>query len=183
MRVNECTILMLPGRGNSPPGHWQSRWEGRLSRARRVEQPDWERPDRDLWVAAVVAAIGHAPRPVVLVAHALGAIAALRAAHGLGPGHVAGLYLVAPPSDAGIHALDGTGRTFAPVPRGKLPCPAALVASRNDPMADYVWSEALAAAIGADFVDAGEAGSIDAESGFGPWPEGLMRFGSFMRTL
>ena len=183
MRIGECTILMRPGRGNSPPGHWQSRWQARLPRARRVGQHDWERPLRAPWVAGIVHAIAHGPRPVVLVAHSLGCVAALWALRQLEPGAVAGAFLVAPPSEARIHAMAEIDASFAPVPREKLPCPAVLVASRNDPVADFAWSEALAASLGAQFTDAGEAGHINAEAGFGPWPEGLMRLGQFLRGL
>lgn len=183
MRVNEATILMLPGRGDAPPEHWQSRWQAKLSRARRVEHQDWRHPTRAAWVASTLRAIHGAEKPVVLVAHSLGGVAALWALPQLEPGAVAGLFLVAPPSEARIAAVAEIDDGFAPVPRQTLPCPAVLVASRNDPVADFGWSEALAASLGADLVDAGEAGHIDAEAGYGPWPEGLMRFGGFMRRL
>ena len=31
--------------------------------------------------------------------------------------------------------------------------------------------------------DAGESGHINVESGHGPWPEGLLQFGQFLRKL
>ena len=183
MRVSECTILMIPGRGDSPPSHWQSRWETKLSRARRVMQDDWLHARRAPWVANIVHAVGGGPRPVVLVTHSLGGVAALWAARQLPPDAIAGAFIVAPPAEMRIHAADEIDNDFAPVPRENLPFPAVLVASRNDHVAEFAWSEALAASIGADFVDAGEAGHINAEAGFGPWPEGLMRFGQFLRGL
>ena len=45
------TVLIVPGWRDSGPGHWQSRWQAKLSTARRVEQRDWEKPMRDDWVA------------------------------------------------------------------------------------------------------------------------------------
>jgi uncharacterized protein len=42
MRTADCDILVIPGLGGSGPEHWQTRWEGRLSTARRVEQDDWD---------------------------------------------------------------------------------------------------------------------------------------------
>ena len=43
-------ILIIPGCGNSGPGHWQSLWEANLRDARRVEMPNWEFPHRADWV-------------------------------------------------------------------------------------------------------------------------------------
>ena len=36
---------------------------------------------------------------------------------------------------------------------------------------------------GADFIDAGESGRIDADSGHGPWPDGLLKLGGFLKKL
>ncbi len=48
-----------------------------------------------------------------------------------------------------------------------------VLASRNDPYAAYDAVAALAADWGADLVDAGEAGGLNAASGHGPWPRVL----------
>jgi predicted alpha/beta hydrolase family esterase len=50
-------------------------------------------------------------------------------------------------------------------------------------MAPYEHSEALARDWGATLVDAGPAGHINGESGHGPWPEGLMRFGGLLAKI
>ena len=72
---------------------------------------------------------------------------------------------------------------FAPLPRDPLPFPALFIASRSDPYHDYEASEELAYAWGARIADAGHAGHINAESGHGPWPEGLMSFAGFLKKL
>ena len=41
-------------------------------------------------------------------------------------------------------------------------------------------AEDIAGAWGSLFIDAGEAGHINAASGHGPWPEGSMTFASFL---
>jgi predicted alpha/beta hydrolase family esterase len=69
------------------------------------------------------------------------------------------------------------------VPRDPLPFPAVLIASRDDSYADYLESEKLAHDWHAELVDAGASGHINDESGHGPWPEGLMRFAGFLKTL
>jgi uncharacterized protein len=56
MRTSDADLLIIPGLGGSGPDHWQTRWQQKLSTARRVEQSDWERPQRDAWVATIVSA-------------------------------------------------------------------------------------------------------------------------------
>jgi uncharacterized protein len=184
MRSADCDILMVPGLGGSGPDHWQSRWEGRLSTASRVEQADWERPERAAWTAAVAEAVSRATRPVVLVAHSLGAVTCAHAAPALPPGRVRGAFLVAPPDvDDPMMAEAERVRGFAPLPMHVLSFPALLVASRDNPYCAYARSEEVARAWGATLVDAGMSGHINAASGHGPWPEGLMRFAGFLKTL
>jgi predicted alpha/beta hydrolase family esterase len=77
MRTSDADLLIIPGLGGSGPDHWQTRWEQKLSTARRVHQRDWDKPQRDEWVAAIAAAIQTATRSVILVAHSLGAFAAI----------------------------------------------------------------------------------------------------------
>ena len=64
-----------------------------------------------------------------------------------------------------------------------LPFPSVTVASRNDEFCAFEVAERMAADWGSLFLDAGESGHINAESGHGPWPEGLMVFSKFMNHL
>ena len=57
------------------------------------------------------------------------------------------------------------------------------MASHNDPDGGYEAVTALASDWGAEVVDAGFAGAIDAASGHGPWPEGLMRLAGFLKRV
>lgn len=182
MRSAECDILVVPGLGGSGPEHWQTRWETRLSTARRVVQADWENPEPEAWRAAVLEAVRAATRPVVLMAHSLGVIAVVGAAPALPTGRVRGAFLVAMP-DVEEGEVPEVVRAFAPVSRDPLPFPALLVASRSDPYCTYERAEDFAYAWGAAIVDAGEAGHLNAASGHGPWPEGLMRLAGFMKGL
>ena len=52
MRTADCDIVVVPGYTNSGPDHWQTRWQRKLSTARRVEQDDWDRPVREAWIGA-----------------------------------------------------------------------------------------------------------------------------------
>ena len=181
MKSSDVDILVVPGWQGSGPDHWQSRWERALSTARRVEQADFEVPDRDAWTARLVEEVARAARPVLLVAHSLGVATVVHAAPSLPKGKVVGAFLVAPP-DLDAMAAPALG-AFAPVPSDPLPFPSLLVASRNDPYCAFARAEGFALDWGAALVDAGEAGHVNAEAGFGPWPEGSMRLLGFLRSL
>jgi uncharacterized protein len=183
MRTSDCDILIVPGYTNSGPDHWQSRWQQRLSTARRVEQDDWDRPVRDAWVSRLVEMVEGCRRPVVLIAHSLGVVTVVHAAPLL-PRHVVrGAFLVAPPDVDDPDRIPAIERSFAPLSRDPLPFPSLLVASRSDPYCAYERAEDFAFAWGSALLDAGEAGHINTEGGYGPWPEGLMRFAGFLKRL
>jgi hypothetical protein len=143
--------------------------------ASRVQQRDWEHPQRADWVSGLAAAVGDAAVPVVLVAHSLGCItvahwAATASMHELT--RVQAALLVAPADVERLHApscLQG----FAPVPRRVLPFKAMVVASASDPYCGERRARELAAAWGASFVSLGDAGHINADSGHGRWEEGM----------
>ena len=42
--------LIVPGLNNSGPKHWQSFWAKSLPGAVRVEQRDWDNPQKGEWV-------------------------------------------------------------------------------------------------------------------------------------
>lgn len=163
-------ILIIPGWGDSGPGHWQTLWEAALPGARRVTQRDWERPARADWVAALDEAIAACAAPPLLVAHSLGCLAVVHWARAHAR-RVAGALLTAP-SDAERREFPPTITGFAPVPTDRLPFPSVLAASVNDPFMQQARAKALAAAWGSRFVDVGRCGHINTASGFGPWPEG-----------
>ncbi len=187
MRASEAEILVIPGLGGSGPDHWQSRWEAKIPAVRRVVQADWEKPGLAAWRDRIVEEVERAARPVILVAHSLGVRAAVHAAPFLGKGEssgkVKGGFLVAPPSIDVLAGLDALDPAFLTVPDEPLPFPSLVIASRNDPFASFAESEALARTLGAELIDAGFSGHINSESGHGPWPEGLMRFAGFLKTL
>lgn len=167
----EPTVLTLPGLHGSGPAHWQSCWESRHPRYRRVQQESWTTPALGDWALALDRAVRAAPGPVVLVAHSLAcALVAHWARAGL-TDRVRGALLVAPADVEVLAPLLGL-RSFAPVPRERLPFPARVVASENDPFIALAQAEALARAWGAGFTNAGLLGHINVESGHGPWPEG-----------
>ena len=182
MKVKDADILIVPGYTNSGPGHWQTRWQEKLSTARRVEQAEWSKPVREDWTAAIATAVNEAERPVVLVAHSLGVAATVLAVPDFRK-PVAGAFLVAPPDVANPAIRPKHLMTFGPYPTDPLPFPSIVVASRNDPFSSYEAAEEAAAGWGSMVLDAGEAQHLNAEAGYGPWPEGSMAFAQFLSRL
>jgi predicted alpha/beta hydrolase family esterase len=182
MKASDADILIIPGYTNSGPDHWQSRWEAKLSTARRVEQAEWSKPVRDDWADRIAEEVNASSRPVVLVAHSLGVPSVLHAIPKFRK-PVAGAFLVAPPDVANPDIRPKHLMTFGPYPRDPLPFPAITVASRNDPFGTYEHADDIAASWGSLLVDAGESGHINADSGHGPWPEGTMVFAQFLSRL
>ncbi|HEY8063297.1 MAG TPA: alpha/beta fold hydrolase [Methylosinus sp.] len=182
MRAADADILILPGLGGSGLEHWQTRWAKKLSTARCVAQADFDAPRFPEWIESIEREIAAATRPVVLVTHSLGGVAALHVA-ARGSDKIAAGFLVAPPSERAIAELTAIDPAFLPIPRERLRFPALLIASSDDPYAEADFSRALAQDIGAELVDAGAAGHINADSGYGPWPEGSLRFAGFLSKL
>lgn len=191
MKTADVDILLVPGWSDSGPDHWQSRWERSLKTARRVVQDDWFEPRRDAWVSKVLAAIETASRPVVLVGHSLGVATIVHAAQVLGDRPVAGAFLVGPADvdhSADWPTTDGANwdrerSGFAPLPRAPLPFPAVLIASSDDPYCTPERARQFAHDWRATLVEAGNCGHLNTLSGHGPWPEGLLRFGVFLKDL
>ena len=182
MKVQDADILIIHGYTNSGPDHWQTRWEAKLSTARRVEQKEWSKPVLADWVAEVVKSVNEATRPVVVVAHSLGVPTFVHALPQIG-GKVKGAFLVTPPDVSNPKIRPKHLMTFGPYPREPFTFPSIVVASRNDHYCEYAVAEDLAAAWGSLFIDAGESGHLNSESGHGPWPEGTMVFAKFISQL
>jgi len=182
MKLADTDILILPGLGNSGPGHWQVRWAERMRTAAIVEQADWEEPDLDDWVATIDQACRLTTRPVVLVAHSLSVMALAHAAPRL-PANVRGAFLVAPTDIELSPAAPEETYGFRPIPRDPFPFPSMLVASSSDPYVSLERAVEFANCWGSDFHQAGDAGHINLDSGHGPWPEGLLMFTRLMQRL
>lgn len=165
-------ILTLPGWQNSGPAHWQSLWEKRHGHI-RVEQHDWMLPKRGDWVARLEDVVSRTEAPIVLVAHSLGCqLVAAWAALSPSTERVQAAFLVAPGDVEEQPQLQSVLPTWSPIVREKLPFAACLIASRNDPYCRFSRAQDMARDWGAEWVDLGEKGHINAESGLGDWPHG-----------
>ena len=181
MSAHAFSILTQPGWTNSGPDHWHSHWERAHPDWQRVEQRDWERPQRDEWVQTLCAAIAAAPHPVVVLAHSIGVATVVHAAP-LARRRIAGALLVAP-ADVDVPQVAPKIRSFAPLPLARLPFPSLLFASRDDTWCTYERACVLAEAWGSRVIDAGTAGHLHTDAGYGPWPEGLAMLKAFLSAL
>lgn len=168
--MKSCNVLILPGWQGSGPDHWQSRWE-RTHGYTRVEQHDWMRPLRGDWIARLEEVLLSLDAPAVLVAHSLGCQhVAAWAAHSRNTHLVKAALLVAPP-DVERQDVRALLPSWSPVVQGKLPFRTLLFTSSNDPFCSLERTRQFALAWGANVIDAGACGHLNAESGLGDWPQ------------
>lgn len=169
--MSNTNVLLLPGWQNSGPAHWQSQWQAAHGYV-RVEQHDWARPLRGDWIARLEDVLLQCEEPAVLVAHSLGCLlVAAWAAHSRNTHRVKAALLVAP-GDVEREELRPVLTSWAPIPMLTLPFKSTLVASRNDPYCSFERARQFASAWGADLIDAGPQGHLNAASNIGAWPVG-----------
>lgn len=186
MRIADTDFILVPDWVVRPisvqpeDDHWISRWHRNLATARwigREERPDDEGcavfADAGAAAAALIRQIEGRTRPVIVVTHGRGVdvlLAAVSTAEF--EWNAAGAFVVAPT----VPQLDYSG----PVSLGEG---AVVIASDDHPEVPQSVARDIAAKLGGSFVSAGSSGRIDAQSGQGPWPEGLMQLGAFLKRL
>lgn len=177
-------LVIVPGLFGSGEDHWQSIWlslfQAHGLSARRVEQQDWAHPTPTAWHTALTQTLQTTRKPVLLIAHSLGAILSVQ--HGLGmhttaqqhPSPIAGALLVAP-ADGTYHTGPDAARVadFMPPPSQPMPFPTTVVFSQNDPWLAPTQAHTLARNWGASLIDAGLSGHIGQDAGLDYWPLGL----------
>jgi predicted alpha/beta hydrolase family esterase len=157
-------LVVVPGLRGSGHGHWQTWLEGEVDGAVRVEQDDWHAPDLDRWADRVIetlAALG--PGPHVVAAHSFGCLATAHALLREPRLPIASALLVAPaePAKFGVaHRLPG----------GRLGVEATVVASDTDPWMTAASARAWALRWGSGWINLGDAGHVNVDAGFGPFP-------------
>jgi uncharacterized protein len=160
-----ATILLVPGIDGGGEGHWLSWVEAEIPDSRRFTPPDPNSPDLAEWSAALCWDLQRCDAPVFLVAHGFGCLVAVRAASEC-PHLIEGAVLVAPADPDNL-------RLAWMLPEEPLGFPASIVASTNDPHMRLSKAAFWANFWSCGFVNAGRVGSLDAKSGFGPWPGAL----------
>jgi predicted alpha/beta hydrolase family esterase len=164
------TVVILPGLGNSGPNHWQSLWEKSNPDFSRIKHDDWEHPICSTWVSKLEETLSVKGPNTVLVAHSL---ACLLVAHwsAVTRQNVRGALLVAPP-DPDSSAFPTHLSTFARFPKKTFTFPCIVVGSENDAYGSISFAKDCALSWGGELVNAGNAGHINADSGYGVWETG-----------
>ena len=171
-------VLMVPGIGDSDPGHWQSIWEDESTNYCRAIQKDWNKPILNAWVEILSAQIASVSVPLFLVAHSLGCALVVHwaarqdSASLVNPSYVLGALLVSPGDVEVPGRITSQVRSFAPLPLLPLPFPSIVVASNDDPYVTEKRARFFANRWGSEFVAAGSQGHISTTSGHGNWTAG-----------
>ncbi len=169
--MNPSNVLILPGWQGSGQDHWQSLWEAQY-RYSRVEQHDWMHPLRGDWISHLEDVVLSCDGPVVLVAHSLGCIlTAAWASHSQNTHRVKAALLVAP-GDVEREEIRAQLYSWSPIPLQTLPFPSVLLGSHSDPYCAFERAQAFASSWGSQFIDYGDSGHINADSGLESWPDG-----------
>lgn len=166
-------VLSLPGWQNSDAQHWQTRWEALLGHE-RVEQTDWQWPRRGDWMARLDETVVETREcwQTVLVAHSLGCqLVAAWAARTQHSARVHAALLVAP---VDTERADAPPQLFnwRPLVRQRLAFDSLVVASRDDPYCSERRAADMAADWGSRYLNIGDHGHINSDSGLDDWPQG-----------
>ncbi|WP_380878585.1 hypothetical protein ACFB49_17590 [Sphingomonas sp. DBB INV C78] len=184
----DATLLFVPGLRDHVEDHWQTHMARAFPGSATVEPLRVDGLSRAARVEALDAAINAIAGDVVLVAHSAGCLMvahwaetptrAIRAALLVTPADVENPL---PEGYPQLADLDANG--WLPIARSPLPFPAVVVASRNDPLAPFDRTAALAQAWGARLHDAGEVGHLNPAAGYGPWPQGAALIDDLCRGI
>lgn len=169
-------ILIVPGYHGSGEAHWQTWLERELPSARRVSGIDWGQPVLHNWARSIMHDLDSIARPTIIVAHSFGCLATALAVSQR-PLQVAGVILVAPADPdrftllgARRHQLVRNPGIAAQLPDRSLNTLGLVIGSRNDPWMKLQHAYAWACRWKLAFHDAGFAGHINVDAGYGPWP-------------
>jgi uncharacterized protein len=166
--------FILPGLGNSGPEHWQTWFERSGKNFIRINQSEWDAPLCQDWVDTIAQAIeGIDPAKIVLVGHSLACAAIAHWAKDSGK-IIKGALLVAPSDLEAPQYQDAfPAKGFVPIPKDKFRFKTIVVASEDDIWVSFERAKYFAEQWGSEFISLGNAGHINAASGYGVWEEGL----------
>ncbi|MBA4849942.1 alpha/beta hydrolase [Emticicia sp. BO119] len=176
-------FLTIPGLASSGPKHWQTLWEKQYPYLfTRVEQDNWDLPVCRLWIEKLQHYIESLKKPTVLVAHSMGCITVAHWAKNYFSPLIIGAFLVAP-ADVEYSERLSFAEGFNPIPYTTLPFESVVVSSTNDIYATIKRSEYFAKGWGSTFLNVGDKGHINANSGIGEWEEGKIILNQFLEVL
>ncbi|MFM2344084.1 MAG: hypothetical protein RLZZ210_694 [Pseudomonadota bacterium] len=179
--ISNIKAFLLAGFQNSLEGHWQTIWEQNYN-FERIQQADWDNPVCDDWVEQLQKGIisyvnntiinQQSQKPIVLIGHSLGCLTIVEWAKKYSNIPIAGALLVAVPQPSST-AFPQQAQGFSNISMQKLPFKSTVVASTNDKYAQIEFAESCANAWGSEFINIGNFGHINADSGLGLWNNGI----------
>jgi uncharacterized protein len=189
-RLRQDGVLIVPGFRGSDEAHWQSWLQMQIDGAQRLSGVDWDDPVLSVWAGKIRQHLQRSDNYQWIVAHSFGCLAAAIAVTDL-PQKVAGVIFVAPADPARFHLLgcrqmpgesSGYQPTGSPldtkesegvwpvIPSQILGVEGVLIASENDPWLSLATAGVIAERWGLNLTNVGQAGHINTEGGYGPWP-------------
>jgi len=170
------TCITVPGLNGSGPDHWQTWAEQEIPDCRRVSGISFDKPVIAAWADAIRKNIRDEPGSVILIAHSFGCLASVVAIAD-NETKVAGVVLVAPASPQRFSATGlihdnalPSSTLMSHIPSKPLGVPGMLIASTDDPWMKITHSQYWADSWGMRFSWIRNAGHINVDSGYGPWP-------------
>ena len=157
-------LLIVPGLPGSEPTHWQTWLQGRFEGAQRVRLRDWKSLDLERWAERIGTTLDRAgDGPWIAAAHSFRCLALARHLQLRPHSAIRAALFVAPaePDKFGVAAL---------LPQRRLAIASAVVASDTDPWMSTASARRWAQRWGSSYTSLGDAGHINAASGFGPLP-------------
>lgn len=169
--------IIVPGVGGSSESHWQTWLEQRLSHTKRVMQ-QWDQPILNEWIQQWLNAVNMVPRKKLqIIAHSFGCLTSI-AALAQNPklqSRIEKLILVAPANPARFSqygfATRGYNYFFDYFKSLQITVPTVMFISENDPWLSFNDATYFAQKWQVPYVNLGQVGHINVESGFGAFPQ------------
>ena len=175
MTTSSAAILFVPGLRDHVEDHWQTHLAREIAGSKTVPPRTKDRLSLRARVEALDEALQAIAGEVILVAHSAGVLMVAHWAQR--PTRRVRAALLATPADVETPLPEGyptlpelTQNGWLPVPRTPLPFRSIVVASRNDPLADFERVRSFAESWRSILIDGGEIGHLNPATGFGPWP-------------
>jgi len=183
MLDSRYNYIMVPGYGGSGETSWQTHWEKLYPQIVRVEQDNWDFPEKEAWVQRLIETVEKAyDKPIILIPHSLGCGTTIHAINEGLLNNIGGIFMVALPH-IDREDFPKTCKGFSPLPQRKLPIPTTLIISENDDYSSVENSEKWAKLLDCELVNAGRQGHLGDSANLGDWEQGQGFFKAFLQRI
>jgi predicted alpha/beta hydrolase family esterase len=165
-------VLLLHGWGGSDNPHWQSWLASEIAKeygkVSFLKFSDFDFPKKDIWKEELLKELDDF-KPDIVICHSLANILWFHLCNEEKLSEVKKLFLVAPPSLE--HEIKEV-KSFFPIkaPINLNAKEVLLICSTNDPYMDIQEAKSLQKKLNVEMEVLKDAGHLNANSGFGPWP-------------